>query len=90
MTGGRDLNAFSTPLPDMTTYYATDCYEGLSKIEYAAIHFGQAMLASPELMQVVTSGSILDGTAAQKVAKFAIQYANALFDEFDELKNETK
>lgn len=52
--------------------------QGMSLRDWFAGLSVQAMLASPELMSVVTSGSILDGTAAERMARRAYQVADAM------------
>lgn len=51
---------------------------GMSLRDWFAGLSVQAMQASPELMSVVTSGSILDGTAAERMARRAYQVADAM------------
>lgn len=51
---------------------------GLTKRELFAAMTMQAMLASPELLQVVTSRAAIDGTAADRCARIACHWADAL------------
>lgn len=50
---------------------------GMSLRDYVAAQCLAAATASPELMEVVSSGSILDGSAFDRMAKRAFQQADA-------------
>jgi hypothetical protein len=51
---------------------------GMTLRDYFAANALVGMTASPELMQVVTAGSILDGTASDRLSKRAFQIADAM------------
>ena len=54
---------------------------GLTKREYFASLAMLALLASPELLQVITAAEVKDGkTAAYQVAEASTKYADALLD----------
>jgi hypothetical protein len=53
------------------------CY-GITKREYFAAKAMEGMNANPELMEVITSQSIKDGTAFQKMARKSFEIADAM------------
>lgn len=61
------------PIETTATPYAP----GMSLRDYVAAQCLAAATASPELMEVVSSGSILDGSAFDRMAKRAFQQADA-------------
>lgn len=54
---------------------------GMSLRDYFAALAMQGMNASPELLQVVTGGSILDGTVFERMAANAYRQADAMLTE---------
>lgn len=51
---------------------------GLSKLELFTLEYSKAMIQSPELLEVVTSQEIQDGTAAKKVGLKSIEWAKTI------------
>lgn len=75
--GGHAFPQYSgKPVPGGGVYY--DISGGMSLRDWFAGQFAVGMTASPELMEVVTSGSVLDGTVAERLAQRAYQYADAM------------
>jgi hypothetical protein len=58
----------------------------MSLRDYFAGQALEGMNASPELLQVVTSGSILDGSTFEKLAHHAYKQADAMLAERDKPK----
>jgi len=61
--------------------FACDSKKGMSLRDYFA---GQALLgmnANPDLMEIVTSAGILDGTVFEKLAEKAYKQADAMLKE---------
>ena len=52
--------------------------QGMTLRDYFAAKAMQAMLASPELMVVVTSDQVLGEYAKQRIAKLSYKYADAM------------
>ena len=56
-------------------------FRGMQLRDYFAAHIIQGMMASPELLQIVTSKDILKDTCRSRCAFVAYQYADALMKE---------
>lgn len=55
-----------------------DAQEGMTLRDYFAAKAMQAMYANPVLLEVVTSGSVLDGSAGEKVARKSYEIADQM------------
>ena len=53
-------------------------YSGMTLRDYFAAKAMQAMLASPELMVVVTADQVLGENAKQRISNLSYQYADAM------------
>lgn len=82
--GGPAFPALKTSLmrdhrrePERFTHdYASE--GGMSLRDYAAIHIAAAMNANPDLLKIVTSGQIHDGSYAYRMAATAYEWADAM------------
>lgn len=64
------------PLPAPTTYI-----HGMTLRSYAAVAAMQGMNSNPDLFALVTSGDLKDGTFFERMAKKAVEQADALIAE---------
>jgi hypothetical protein len=57
-----------------------DQYNGMDLRDYFAAKVMQAMLASPELMVVVTASEVLGDTYSERCANMSYKYADAMME----------
>ena len=74
----KDTGGPAFPCEVVPTGYGTMIHEGMTLRDYFAAKAMQAMLASPELMVVVTADQVLGENAKQRISNLSYQYADAL------------